>query len=216
MKDNILSGVYGWFGEPWASSVCYDEYGRLLEEIRKPFPVDESCLLCTEKFDEKAGDSGVTIHSFDECGVVAMRYAHKECQLLNVTGMYTTLDSEADRPERTTIRQKALEMWRQLRIEWFDRFPPLKNAAEWPADSQWCPRHWAPAPLLNANGLGAAAELMRIFVDEIAPRGIKSADSLNRELLKASPICCRLGDERMYELWGHWPPIVRKEDIYSD
>lgn len=36
---------FGWFGEPWWSFVCYDEDGKLVEEMRKPFPAGESCLL---------------------------------------------------------------------------------------------------------------------------------------------------------------------------
>ena len=33
--------------------------------------------------------------------------------------------------------------------EWFDQFPALKPGMdkpgmEWPDDSKWCPRHWAP------------------------------------------------------------------------
>lgn len=95
--------------------------------------------------------------------------------------------------------------------EWFDQFPPLKNAADWPAGSTWCPRHWAPCPLLGANGIGAATELMQIFVNEIMPPNSRTADMQNRELAKASPVCCRLGDERMYELWANWPPSVPAE-----
>ena len=90
--------------------------------------------------------------------------------------------------------------------EWFDQFPPLENAGEWPADSQWCPRHWAPCPLLSANGIGAATELLQVFIDEIRPPGATGAEDLNRAMAEASPLCCRLGDERMYEIWGHWPP----------
>jgi len=88
----------------------------------------------------------------------------------------------------------------------FDQFPPLENEADWPADGQWCARHWAPAALLGANGIGAATELMSIFVREIAPPNLKSAAMLNRELAKAGRLCCTLGDDRMYDLWGRWPP----------
>jgi hypothetical protein len=92
--------------------------------------------------------------------------------------------------------------------EWFDQFPPLKNAGEWPAGSQWCPRHWAPCPLFGANGIGASTELMQVFLDEIssASHAAANPETLNREMAEASPLCCRLGDERIYEIWGHWPP----------
>jgi hypothetical protein len=89
----------------------------------------------------------------------------------------------------------------------FDQFPPLENAAEWPEGGQWCARHWAPAALLGANGIGAATELITIFVSEMAPPNVKSPAMLNRQLARAGRICCRLGDQRMYELWGRWPPV---------
>ena len=93
----------------------------------------------------------------------------------------------------------------------FDQFPPLANAADWPADSRWCARHWAPAALIGANGIGAATELMTIFVSEIAPPNVKSPAMLNRQLAKAGHLCCKLGDQRMYEIWGHWPPAQPPE-----
>ena len=93
--------------------------------------------------------------------------------------------------------------------EWFDQFPPLANAANWPGNSQWCPRHWAPCPLLGANGIGAATELMKIFVSEIAAPGLGSSpEAMNAQLEGIGRICCHLGDERMYELWAHWPPVA--------
>lgn len=90
--------------------------------------------------------------------------------------------------------------------EWFDQFPPLENAADWPSGSQWCPRHWAPCPLLGANGLGASTELMQVFINEMKPIGAVTPVELNSALAEASPLCCRLGDERMYQIWGDWPP----------
>lgn len=87
----------------------------------------------------------------------------------------------------------------------FDQFPPLDNAADWP-EGQWCARHWAPAALLGANGIGAATELMTIFTSEIVPPNVKSPAMLNRHLAKAGHVCCKLGDQRIYELWGHWQP----------
>lgn len=87
--------------------------------------------------------------------------------------------------------------------EWFDQFPPLQPGAGWD-NAQWCPRHWAPCPILGANGIGAATEVLSVFVKEIAV-GSAPAD-LNREMSEVGRMCCRLGDERMYEIWGRWPP----------
>jgi hypothetical protein len=84
---------------------------------------------------------------------------------------------------------------------WFNQFP---EAPDWPDGGQWCARHWAPCPLLGANGIGAATELMSVFINEIAAPG--SADELNAQLETAGRLCCTLGDERMYDLWGCWPP----------
>lgn len=93
--------------------------------------------------------------------------------------------------------------------EWFDQFSDWYEAQTvWPPGSQWCARHWAPAPRLGANGLGATTALMQIWVNEIKPAelGPKDTDAMNQRLLADSPLCCKLGDERMYELWGEWPP----------
>lgn len=90
--------------------------------------------------------------------------------------------------------------------EWFDQFPPTAEGVEWPADSQWCARHWAPCPILGANGIGASVEIQQIFLNEIASSNAKTADALNREMQAVGRICCTLGDERMYALWGKWGP----------
>jgi hypothetical protein len=86
---------------------------------------------------------------------------------------------------------------------WFDQFKPL-DTTTW-THNQWCPRHWAPCPVFGANGIGAAVELLQAFVGEFAVSG-STPEQLNRQMQRISPICCTLGDERMYELWGHWPP----------
>jgi hypothetical protein len=90
--------------------------------------------------------------------------------------------------------------------QWFDQFPPGRDGAGWPPDAPWCPRHWAPAPLLGFSGLGAHAELQRIWVAELRPKGSYSAAAMTRKLLAVSPLCCTLGDERVYGLWQHWLP----------
>lgn len=96
--------------------------------------------------------------------------------------------------------------------EWFDQFPSLKPGTEWPEDSKWCPRHWAPCPALSANGIGAATELMQVWLNELAPKGSYSPAAMNRQLAAAGNICCTLGDDRMYEIWGHWPPAAPPAD----
>lgn len=84
---------------------------------------------------------------------------------------------------------------------WFDQFP-LDGIG---ASEQWCARHWAPCPLFRANGMGATMELIQAFIGEIAVTG-STPESLNAQLQAAGRICCTLGDERMYEIWGRWPP----------
>lgn len=83
---------------------------------------------------------------------------------------------------------------------WFDQFP---DAPGW-EHPQWCARHWAPCPILGANGIGAAVELVRVFAEEVTSPG--GADALNAQMHAAGRLCCTLGDQRMYEIWGHWPP----------
>ena len=92
--------------------------------------------------------------------------------------------------------------------EWFDQFP---DAPGW-EHPQWCARHWAPCPLLGANGIGAATEVMTAFANEIASadRGT-SPEAMNAQMEAAGKLCCTLGDERMYEIWGHWPPTAPAE-----
>lgn len=85
---------------------------------------------------------------------------------------------------------------------WFDQFP---EATDWDHE-QWCARHWAPCPVFGANGLGAATELMSIFINEVSSGG--KPESMNAQMRAAGRLCCTLGDERMYDLWGHWPPTA--------
>jgi hypothetical protein len=88
---------------------------------------------------------------------------------------------------------------------WFDQFP---DAPGW-EHPQWCARHWAPCPTLGANGMGAATELIQVFIEEIAGND-RSPDALNAQMDAAGRLCCTLGDARMYELWGHWPPAQQE------
>jgi hypothetical protein len=91
--------------------------------------------------------------------------------------------------------------------QWFDQFPPAAVDRPWPEESQWCARHWAPCPILGANGIVATMELMRIWLEEmsdLAPD--QPTEDLNAALATAGRLCCTLGDERMYDLWGKCPP----------
>jgi hypothetical protein len=91
--------------------------------------------------------------------------------------------------------------------QWFDQFP-LQPQVD--GHDQWCGRHWAPCPVLGANGMGAVIELMQIWVSELAPKGSYSVAAKNRQLEATGKICCALGDERMYEIWGRWPPASQE------
>jgi hypothetical protein len=107
---------WGWFGEPWPSGVCYGDDGRLLEEMRKPFPTGEQCLYCTEVFDEAAGDSGQATPFQSLGGPPEVRHAHKECLLRQVTGSIAHLQGHCscqggdDAPD-LSYRQDALAVW---------------------------------------------------------------------------------------------------------
>ena len=97
--------AHGWFGLPWPSGVCYDDDGNLINEMHKAFPISESCLFCSEVFDELAGDSGKAIPSSE-----GIAHIHKECLLLSVLGSFLC---DPDFPNMT-LRQSALELWHQL------------------------------------------------------------------------------------------------------
>jgi hypothetical protein len=107
--------AHGWFGKPWESFVCYEEDGRLLEELRMAFLSGESCLLCGEQFDEAAGDSGKAM----PCDGV-IRHVHKECMLMDVIGSlahhegYCRCHGGDGRMPGMTVRQEALEVWKRL------------------------------------------------------------------------------------------------------
>jgi hypothetical protein len=107
---------WGWFGEPWWSFICYDEDGRLIGELRKPFPVGESCLHCDEPFSEAAGDSGQAM----PCPG-GIRHVHKECQFREIAGPLAHHEhtcrcygGETSATPGMTRRQEALEVWRRM------------------------------------------------------------------------------------------------------
>lgn len=112
--------AFGWFGDPWPSYVCYDEGDRLIEEMHKPFPAGESCLLCGEEISEAAGDSGQAIPAMDGGdGAGSVRHAHKECLLMNVVGPLAHHEGRcrchggSTETPGMTLRQEALEVWRR-------------------------------------------------------------------------------------------------------
>jgi hypothetical protein len=103
--------------------------------------------------------------------------------------------------------------------DWYEKSRADKDLPEWPDDSQMCTRHWAPCPLLGANGIGVVVELMQIWLTELAPKGSLSPKAMQRQLAKDGHICCTLGDARMYDIWGHWPPAIKSassEPVGSD
>jgi hypothetical protein len=110
----------GWFGVPWWSYVCFDEDGNLIEDMRKAFPVGESCLLCGEEFDEAAGDSGQAMPCVTADGA-SIRHVHKECSFMNVMGPLAHHEGRCRCHGGTTetpgmtLRQEAVEVWRRMR-----------------------------------------------------------------------------------------------------
>jgi hypothetical protein len=111
---------WGWFGDPWWSYDCYDEAGRLIEEMRKPFPAGENCLYCDEEFDETSGDSGKAMPFFAAHGAGSVLHVHKECQFREVMGPLAHLEhrchcygGDGNGTPGMTLRQEALEVWRR-------------------------------------------------------------------------------------------------------
>jgi hypothetical protein len=89
--------------------------------------------------------------------------------------------------------------------EWFDQFDAFKPD-DWHSNAdQWCWRHWAPCPVMGANGIGMTLEIMSEFMKRYGEYGA-TTDRMNEIIVQHSPLCCTLGDQKMYELWGHWGP----------
>lgn len=87
--------------------------------------------------------------------------------------------------------------------DWFDQFPPAPD--DW-AHDQWCWRHWAPCPVFGANGMGASLMVMT-RITELMPVEITDTEQRNRWMQELGRLCCTLGDDVMYEIWGKWPPV---------
>jgi hypothetical protein len=107
----VRRDCWGWFGEPWPSFICYDEAGRLIAEMRKPFPAGEGCLYCGEPFDEAAGDSGQAMPFMKAGGTGEVRHVHKECMLREATGSVACLEGHHRHDTGQTRRQEALAAW---------------------------------------------------------------------------------------------------------
>lgn len=102
---------WGWFGEPWPSGICYDEDGRLIAEMRKPFPAGETCLYCSEPFNDGAGDNGQAMPLGAADGSVTITHVHKECMMREVTGSVACLEGNHQHETGLTRRQEALAAW---------------------------------------------------------------------------------------------------------
>jgi hypothetical protein len=90
--------------------------------------------------------------------------------------------------------------------EWFDQFPPQPQMT---GNAQWCGRHWAPCPLLCADGMQAAMLVLDLFVNRVLiPAGISPRDfsAANARLAEAGKLCCWAGDAEMYAIWAKCPP----------
>jgi hypothetical protein len=93
----------------------------------------------------------------------------------------------------------------QIATEWFDQFPVDELASRGVMGSdQWCIRHWAPAPVFGANGIAATLMLINLAVKNPIPLADVPA-ILNRST-GAEPLCCRLGDQVVFDVWGKCPP----------
>lgn len=121
---------HGWFGKEWWGYECFDENGRLLEEMRKPFPEGEDCLYCGERFDEAAGDGGKAMPCGKADGTWELRHAHKECQFRAVAGGLAHHERRcrchggSTETPGMTLREEAAEVWRRMRAgELFGKAP---------------------------------------------------------------------------------------------
>lgn len=106
----IRREYWGWFGQPWPSFVCYDEDGRLMEEMRREFPHGELCLYCGEGFDPDT-DGGRAMPFMRADGPTVITFCHKECFLRQVVGSPEHLTGHTGQYKSLTERQAALWVW---------------------------------------------------------------------------------------------------------
>jgi len=102
--------------------------------------------------------------------------------------------------------------------DWFDQFVGRDHDPRMDRHHQWCWRHWAPCPELGANGIMASTMVMQKFIDRVLlPAGILPSQDAhyavraNALMSEKGRLCCWLGDDEMYAIWGECPPAVREE-----
>lgn len=121
LSIEVRRANWGWFGVPFWSYVCFDDDGKLIADMRKPFPSGESCLYCGEQFDEAAGDSGQATPCLRADGKAEIAHAHKECAFRSVAGGLAHHEGRCSCHGGTTetpgmtLRQEAVEVWRRMR-----------------------------------------------------------------------------------------------------
>lgn len=119
-RDNASPEVaranYGWFGEPWPSSICYLDNGELNTAMRLPVPAGETCLHCEETIDVVHSGKAMPCLAPDD-GVI-IRYVHKECLVVMMAGSLAHHDRRCRcfggtdvGTEGMTARQEALAVW---------------------------------------------------------------------------------------------------------
>lgn len=87
--------------------------------------------------------------------------------------------------------------------DWFEQFV-VAEPAGWSHD-QWCWRHWAPCPLLGGNGI-LASLLVIMETTALMPDDVVSPRQRDAWTRSVGKLCCRLGDDEMYVIWGKCPP----------
>jgi hypothetical protein len=91
---------------------------------------------------------------------------------------------------------------------WFGQFASQPHDPAMDSHPQWCWRHWAPCPVLGANGVKASV----MVISEVF--ALYPSDQAREVLLDPAGgrLCCRLGDEAMYRIWGQCPPAPGKAE----
>lgn len=94
--------------------------------------------------------------------------------------------------------------------EYFDQFPQAPEGWEHP---QWCWRHWAPCPVHGGNGILASIMVMSELLEQ-APEDLTNED-VGEYMIAHGVMCCELGDEVMYRIWGQCPPSGLPEEAHA-
>lgn len=104
---------FGWFGEPWPSSICFDDTCAVREDMRIPTPIGDRCLSCAEIIRE--GDQGQAMPLGG--GYARITYSHRECQLREVLGPLKHVRGECTGVGQChddtgmSAREEALAVW---------------------------------------------------------------------------------------------------------